>query len=155
MKGILKVKPNILIDAILLIQLALHICGEIFNWKSFFSTIYIIIAGSIIAVFGLAIHMRCHKYHKDGHKTSDEIENIVSSGIFSRVRHPMYLGLILITWGLYIAWNFIITVPIPIILSILMFYVAKKEEEFLIEKMGNSYLEYRNSVKWMFIPGII
>lgn len=120
----------------------------------FFSSTYVIIIGSIIAVLGLWLHMRCHRYHKEGHKTSDKIDTIITSGIFSKMRHPMYLGIMMISWGLYIAWNFIATIPIPFLLSILLFYIVKKEEQYLIEKLGDSYKEYQNSVKWMFIPGV-
>ena len=67
----------------------------------------------------------------------------------------MYLSLFMITWGIYIAWNFVFTVPVPILLSIVLFSLAKEEEKFLIRSMSDSYREYQKSVKWMFIPGIL
>jgi protein-S-isoprenylcysteine O-methyltransferase Ste14 len=155
MKNILKIKPNYIIGLILLIQLALHIYGDFFELKSIYSSIAIISIGSIIAALGLFLHMLCHRYHKEGHKTANDVHTIVTSGIFSKIRHPMYLSIMMISWGLYIAWNFIVTIPVPVCLSILLFYIAKKEERYLLEKFSNSYEEYQNSVKWMFIPCVL
>ena len=154
MEGILKIKPNYLIGSILILEIVLQLCGENYNFKPLYSSIYLIIIGSIIAISGIMLHIFCHRYHIEGHKTSDSIDTIVTSGTFSKIRHPMYLSIIMISWGLYIAWNFIVTLPIPIFLALLVLFIAKKEEQYLLKKTGSKYKEYQNSVRWMFFPGI-
>lgn len=78
-------------------------------------------------------------------------EELVTKGIYRYVRHPQYLGLILVTFGWLIHWP---TVPTAIMWPILvaMYYrLAKKEEKEMEERFGDRYLIYKEEVP-MFIP---
>jgi methanethiol S-methyltransferase len=80
-------------------------------------------------------------------------EEIAISGIYGYIRHPQYLGFILITLGWLIHWP---TIPTAIMWPILvgMYYkLAKKEEKEMEKTFGERYLVYRKRVP-MLIPGI-
>ncbi len=47
------------------------------------------------------IHGISHVHHKGAHSTTDEIEEIVTTGIYSKIRHPGYLGIIPNVRGLF------------------------------------------------------
>lgn len=77
-----------------------------------------------------------------------------TSGLYQLVRHPSYLGLILIIAGLGLCLNSLLSfiimfVPIFVAIS----YRISIEEKALIEEFGNQYLSYMSKVKRL-IPGI-
>lgn len=82
------------------------------------------------------------------YKTKGELE---TDGIYRYVRHPQYLGLMLITLGMLIQWP---TIPTLLMWPILMFAyyrLARKEEKELEDVFGQLYRDYKSRVK-AFIP---
>lgn len=80
-------------------------------------------------------------------------EELVAKGVYRYVRHPQYLGLILVTSGWLIHWPTILTVVMWPILVFMYYNLAKKEEKELEEKFGERYLLYKKNVP-MFIPAV-
>ena len=155
MNGLLNIRPNLIIGMFLAFEVIFSFVGALLNWKSFHDSTYLVIVGMIIAILGMIIHMICHICHKKGHKISSDIKEIVTEGPFKYIRHPMYTGLLLVFWGIYIARSYFYTAIIPIASTILLFLLAKEEEKYLSENLGDKYEKYKKKVKWMFIPGII
>jgi protein-S-isoprenylcysteine O-methyltransferase Ste14 len=79
---------------------------------------------------------------------------LVTSGIFARVRNPMYVGGTLFLSGLAIAlasdWMLAMTVVFAIILH---FGVVRREERYLEAKFGDAYRNYRTKVPRYGWPG--
>ncbi len=78
---------------------------------------------------------------------------LVTEGIYRYVRHPQYLGLIIIISGLLIQWPTIITLAMSPILIIMYYRLAKKEENEAEEAFGERYEEYKQRTP-MFLPFI-
>lgn len=78
-------------------------------------------------------------------------DNMVISGPYRLLRHPQYLGFLLITGGWLIHWPTIPTIIMWPILVFLYYKLAKKEEKEMEERFGEKYREYKQSVP-MFIP---
>lgn len=76
---------------------------------------------------------------------------IIKSGVFSIVRHPIYLGSILVYLGFIIISLSIIAFGIWIIIILFYYYISRYEEKVLIDKLGVQYEEYVREVP-MFIP---
>jgi len=78
--------------------------------------------------------------------------SLVTTGIYSRVRHPMYLSNILFALGwalLFRGIHALLCVPIwALCYGVLIFF----EEKGLEEKYGEEYREYRRRVPWRLIP---
>jgi methanethiol S-methyltransferase len=103
--------------------------------------------GLIITTFGMVLVV---SGWKAVHKKSRE-DDVATKGIYSRIRHPQYLGFILMTLGWLIHWP---TIPTAIMWPILvaMYYkLAKREEKEMVESYGERYLQYKRKVP-MFIP---
>jgi len=82
------------------------------------------------------------------HGTKDQL---VTNGIYAYIRHPQYLGFLLITSGMLVQW---ITIPTALmwpVLTVLYYRLAKEEEKEMEERFGKDYLEYKHKVP-MFIP---
>ena len=75
---------------------------------------------------------------------------LLTEGIFSRVRHPLSLGVLLI----YLSCIFLSISLISIALFVINFFLYNKmasyEEKILEDIFGNQYLDYRKQVpKWV------
>lgn len=78
-------------------------------------------------------------------------ERIVTTGVYSIVRHPQYFGGLLAHVGvtfLLSAWYSLLVTPLMVVL---VYLVSKKEEEELIREFGKEYKDYAKKVP-MFIP---
>jgi protein-S-isoprenylcysteine O-methyltransferase Ste14 len=112
------------------------------------------IAGIIVFVAAMSFHMKSHAVHKQADQDSGGIEELVTSGMFSHVRHPMYSSLILMIFGMTVASGVAIMIIPAVLLSLLTILTALKEEEFLIRMFGDEYREYMKRVPYRFIPRI-
>ena len=78
----------------------------------------------------------------------EEVNKLVTSGIFKYSRNPMYLGMMMIVLSTSIFYLNIYSIltPLLFILWINKFQI-KREEEFLIEKFGDEYLSYKKKTR--------
>jgi protein-S-isoprenylcysteine O-methyltransferase Ste14 len=76
---------------------------------------------------------------------------LVTTGIYGYVRHPQYLGFLLLTLGMNVLWIAISTVLLWPILAILYYRLAKEEDKELEERFGEEYRKYKRMVP-MLIP---
>ncbi|PMP86529.1 MAG: hypothetical protein C0174_01280 [Thermodesulfobium narugense] len=116
--------------------------------------IFFITFGITLFICGMIIHWLLHKEHKQAHTKAEHIEKVVTGGIYSKIRHPGYLGLILAYFGVAFLFNNMIPIIIAIILSTLYILTALKEEEYLTKRFKKDYGEYMKRVRWRFIPKI-
>lgn len=127
----------------------LHIRGHL--WASLFNlsdgvAMFICQTGSLLIVLGLILlgvgWWRIYK----------EKEGLVTEGVYSYIRHPQYLGLMLIPIGALIQWPTPITAAMFPFLIIAYRRLARKEERELAEKFGETYREYERLVPSRFLP---
>lgn len=75
------------------------------------------------------------------------------TGLYARIRHPQYVGFVIIMLGFLLQWPTLVTL---IMFPILVFMYAKlsfSEEKEMEKEFGNKYLEYKSNVP-AFIPKI-
>lgn len=105
--------------------------------------------GSLLFVFGLFV-MIVAVFYLGSNLTPfvrpKERGQLVVSGIYSIVRHPMYLGGILLTWGWSIYWNSWLAMIFSFILIFILDRKASEEEKWLTKKYPE-YLSYKARVK--------
>jgi protein-S-isoprenylcysteine O-methyltransferase Ste14 len=77
--------------------------------------------------------------HKQGHE-------LVSSGPYARVRHPIYTGLLLAFFSVVIARGDLISVLGGTIMTLAVLHKLRIEERFMAETFGDAYAEYRARV---------
>lgn len=102
-------------------------------------SISLLIIGCVL-IFGTG-HILFHKkYYFPG---------LITTGIFSHTRHPLYLGVLIIYLGLiFFSFSFISIIG-WIIVFILYDYLASFEKRELEKKYDKKYLEYKKKVpKW-------
>ena len=78
---------------------------------------------------------------------------VIRKGVFSIVRHPIYLGAILLYLGLIILTFSLFSTIVWIIIIAFYYFLSRHEEKLLLEKFGKEYEQYMEDVP-MLIPGI-
>lgn len=116
-----------------------------------------LIVGIVMAAIGAAL--RLISQANLGRNFSHEVKiksdhKLVTNGIHSLIRHPMYTGMYFLVVGLTIAMqSYIASIVGTIALIALGIFRVKIEEETLQEKFGMQYIEYKKRTK-NFIPFI-
>jgi len=113
----------------------------------------LVYAGWIIMAFGIVFLLWSSKLRKKGH---EEGIGLVESGMYAFVRHPEFLGHILIISALVIISQRWINFIVGAILIVLLCFAMIEEEKRNIEKFGNAYRDYMKRVPRInLIAGII
>lgn len=123
-------------------------------------TVNSLIFGSIFIIAGAILRATCLGYL--GVKSRDEVPNIanlITAGPYRFTRNPVYIANILIALGFTIfafgGYNIIVKILTSVIVvlvyfSFYNFFVIPAEEEFLTQKFGQEYIDYKNMVpRWL------
>lgn len=80
-------------------------------------------------------------------------ERVITKGVYTRVRHPQYLGALLAHLAISILLSALYSLLLTPLIVIYLYLIARKEETELIREFGSDYEEYRAKVP-MLIPKI-
>jgi protein-S-isoprenylcysteine O-methyltransferase Ste14 len=125
--------------------------GRIYYWNTFF------IIGSILEIIGLIIRVTSILTLKQQFTyTVTKIENhkLVETGLYKNIRHPGYLGQLIIFLGISTTlsnWLSVLLMIIPVLLGYLN--RINVEEKFMVKQMGQKYIDYQKRTKRL-IPAI-
>lgn len=112
----------------------------------FFSKDYML--GRVIVVIGLAIFLSA------GIQFLRKREELVVTGLYSVVRHPQYLGIIVMTLGLSIMCLQLASQPRILYMWIVQVFgyilLVRYEERHLVKEYGAKYRRYRQKVPFVF-----
>jgi len=86
--------------------------------------------------------------------TFEQTTELIESGIFKYVRHPLYGSLIFLTWGIFFKNPDITLLIVSLIATKAFILTARIEEKENIAFFGDRYIEYMDRSK-MFIPFIL
>jgi protein-S-isoprenylcysteine O-methyltransferase Ste14 len=84
----------------------------------------------------------------------EKTTELVTSGIFKYIRHPLYSSLVFLTWGIYFKHPTVIMAFVALLSSVLLWLTATGDEKECIVYFGDSYREYMKETK-RFIPFVI
>jgi protein-S-isoprenylcysteine O-methyltransferase Ste14 len=111
---------------------------------------WIIILTSILGIACIVlgvIQFSVKKTTVNPHKPEDST-SLVSSGIYSISRNPMYLGMLilLVFYGLYLG-DGLVFLMLPVFIWYMNSFQIKPEEEMMIELFGDEYKDYQKKVR--------
>jgi protein-S-isoprenylcysteine O-methyltransferase Ste14 len=119
--------------------------GRIYHWNTFF------VIGSLLVFIGFIIRVTSIiKLKRQFTYTVTRLVNheLIETGSYKIIRHPGYLGQLIIFLGISVClsnWLSILLMIIPILYGYL--YRIKVEEKFMVDQMGEKYLDYRKRTK--------
>ena len=97
--------------------------------------------------FGLYLIEESHKAVFG--ENQDQLE-LICSGVYSWVRHPMYLGILLVCLGLFFANLSVLSFLVWLVFFIFYDRMATYEEKDLVRIIGEEYIAYQKRVpKWL------
>jgi len=124
--------------------------GRIYHWDTFF------VIGAFLTIIGLIIRINSIltlKQHFTYTVTKIEHHQLIETGFYQYIRHPGYLGQIIIFIGIATSisnWLSVLLIMIPVLVG----YInrIRVEERFMTENTGTKYIDYQKRTKRL-IPG--
>ena len=106
----------------------------------------LLLPASLSLVYGLYLVARSHKA-VFGEMTDQP--RLIDSGVYSWVRHPMYLGILLSCLGFFFVSPSVLSFGVWLVFFVLYDKMATYEEKDLICILGEEYIAYQKRVaKW-------
>ena len=115
---------------------------QIVSWLLLLSSLFMALVG-----FGLL----ARRGKADG--SFENTTELISTGIYRYIRHPLYLSLILLGTGAMMKNPGLLQCILGSVNAIAIYLTAKVEEKEMHSRFGDKYLDYRKKTK-MFIPYI-
>jgi protein-S-isoprenylcysteine O-methyltransferase Ste14 len=111
----------------------------------------IIVIGALLILAGLALVILTRReFAKHGERTDpgNPTHHIMSTGVFSFSRNPMYLGIVIFLAGVALAfdWPWVMVMLMPSIVACHYILIAP-EERYLAAKFDDEYAQYARSVQ--------
>ncbi len=124
-----------------------HLLEVMFGWKSnphlgpfhFLSNIFIFLGFWLLASAWKVLYEAQHAHR------------LATSGAYARVRHPQYIGFVLIMTGFLLQWPTLVTLVMYPILVVMYALLGKREEAEMVAQFGDEYRRYKDAVP-AFIP---
>jgi protein-S-isoprenylcysteine O-methyltransferase Ste14 len=119
--------------------------GRIYHWDTFFTIgAILVLAGLIIRISSILTLKEQFTYKV----TKIENHELIVTGLYKIVRHPGYLGQLIIFLGISISLsNWISVIFMITSVSIGYGYRIKTEEKFMTEQMGDKFIDYQKQTK--------
>lgn len=99
----------------------------------------------IVLVIGLAVMQLAHS-----HLHSMKSGKLMTTGIYGHIRHPLYLGTLLLYLP-FTLWTFSLISLVPWLVALVAYNkMANYEEQLLAKRYGKEYVDYKRRVrKWI------
>ena len=102
-----------------------------------------LVLGGLLLIIGTPIYLTAglsiHKYFHDG--------ELATTGIYAYFRHPIYGSwIVFIVPGIVLLLDSLIGLSIPIFMYVVFKVLIVKEDQYLEERFGEEFIEYRKKV---------
>jgi protein-S-isoprenylcysteine O-methyltransferase Ste14 len=103
------------------------------------------VAGLVIFVLSFGMLTLARLQLGNSFSITPQAKKVVKHGIYSKVRHPVYVFGLLLFFGLILYMNMPILLVVLAILIPVQVMRARAEEKVLVEKFGAEYADYRKT----------
>jgi len=124
-----------------------------FGWSPV--PMWVSILGNLLVVVGLAIDLQVFRENSYAASTIQIMagQKIISTGLYGLVRHPMYLGALIMVLGMPLAldsyWGLLL-----VLVNFFVFMLRIFDEEKMLRHELAGYEEYTHQVRYRLVPGV-
>lgn len=118
-------------------------------WRLPIDMIISIFLGLIIFLLGTFVYFKWEIFWNKTYKGQ-----LVTGGIFQHIRHPHYVSILIVGFGLALFFYSLSALIIAFLAIPIMIWSILDEEKLLIKQYGDKYKDYMNEVPWRLIPKI-
>jgi protein-S-isoprenylcysteine O-methyltransferase Ste14 len=122
-----------------------------FGWSPVPPALSLIGDALVVIGLGTAIFTVNQNSYAAANITVEESQTVISTGLYGIVRHPMYMGVMIMMTGIPLAldsyWGLVVLVPILIV-----FAVRIADEEKLLNQELEGYRDYVGRVRHRLVP---
>ncbi|MFO7890013.1 MAG: isoprenylcysteine carboxylmethyltransferase family protein [bacterium] len=79
-----------------------------------------------------------------------ENPSVIRKGVFSVVRHPIYLSEVLLYLGMFILSMSLASLAVMLVADIFLYFLCRHEEKLLLKRFGRDYENYMQEVGMWF-----
>lgn len=115
-----------------------HLWDTIFNWKGDPHLNFLHILSGIAIAAGFIIIAKSWKVLY----TAQAKHILATAGPYSKIRHPQYVGFVLVMIGFLMQWPTLLTLVMFPILIAMYVHLAKVEEKEMLQEFGEPYQQY-------------
>lgn len=123
-----------------------HLLEELFGWRTnphfgpFHILSFIFIGGGFVIISaGWKVLYEAQRRH-----------TLATTGIYARVRHPQYIGFVLVMFGFLLQWPTLLTLAMFPVLVFMYWRLARREEQEVLAEHGEAYERYMRDVPAFF-----
>jgi protein-S-isoprenylcysteine O-methyltransferase Ste14 len=147
---------RVLISLAVIALLAVLVVSAL-DWRLGWSNapVWVIVLGNLLVAGGLYLTLVVLQQNRYAASTIETAagQTVISTGLYGLVRHPMYLGALIMSVGVPLAlgsyWGLLI---ILVVIPVLAFRISDEEKMLVGELAG--YEDYRRKVRFRLIPAI-
>jgi protein-S-isoprenylcysteine O-methyltransferase Ste14 len=123
-----------------------HLLEQLFGWRTnphfgpFHVLSFIFIGGGFVIISA-------------GWKVLYEAQQqgtLAATGIYARIRHPQYVGFVLVMFGFLLQWPTLLTLAMFPVLVFMYWRLARREEQEVLAEHGEAYARYMREVPAFF-----
>ena len=130
---------------------------DFLGFKQLASWILLIFSGYLV-ITGVILIKKTGKPGKNRNEKTlykfEETSELIDTGIFKYIRHPLYSSLLFLTWGIFFKNSTNILLFVALLSTVFLFLTAIFDEKECIKHFGDKYQKYMKRSK-RFIPFII
>ena len=111
------------------------------------------VAGDVLVALGLLINLLVFRENSYGGSTIEVVEGqqVISTGLYARVRHPMYVGVLVMISGVPLALDSWWGLAILALVTPVLIWRILDEEKFLKHNLPG-YRAYTQKVRYRIVP---
>ena len=125
--------------------------GQLVSWTLLFVALYFLIDG---------IRLLRRRGQRDPARRDptllgfERTRNLVTEGLYGRIRHPLYASVILLAWGVYMKAPSFPAALLAAIATMFMVLTARVEERECLDHFRDAYRDYMTRTR-MFLPWLL
>jgi protein-S-isoprenylcysteine O-methyltransferase Ste14 len=101
-------------------------------------------------IYWLYFFLGALRVHRRAPLSVDKIDKLITGGVYGKVRHPIYAADILLGWAIFFFYPDVRLLLAAHLMMFVMIFWIRLEEQAMIAKFGDVYLQYKERVPKLF-----